>query len=76
VNFEIVGFAPFNDARSALEKGAQVLEQNWMGDEDVQGRRRAPELPQRVAPLTLVRIPRPSTAPYKGAGVSTRPFGK
>jgi len=39
--------ASLNDAISALEKRAEVLERGWMANKDVQGRRRAPELPQR-----------------------------
>jgi len=52
--------ASLNDAISALEKRAEVLERGWMANKDVQGRRRAPELPQRVAHLSVARMDGPS----------------
>jgi hypothetical protein len=47
MDFNVVSVATFDHAVGALEKGAEVAEGGRMANEDVQGRRRAPELPQR-----------------------------
>jgi hypothetical protein len=47
MNFEVMAMAAVNNPFGSLEVSAEVVDQLWMTEIDVQGRRRTPELPQR-----------------------------
>jgi hypothetical protein len=62
MNLNVVAVAALNNTFRTLEKTAEVVDEIWMADKDVQGRRRPGAAAVRSHLSTLLKMPNPSIA--------------